>query len=57
MEYTFGDIIKQDDIKRYSISKGGKIKIYCDSFDRKNNKLIYYESNLILTKIRELNDI
>lgn len=57
MEYNFGEIIKNDEIKCYSISSGGKITIYSIGFDIKKSEKTYYESKLTLTKIRELNDI
>lgn len=52
IEYNFGEIIKEDDIKCYSISRGGKITIFCIGLDTKTREQIYYESKLTLTKIR-----
>lgn len=41
----------------YKIEKSGKITTYLGVLDRKSKKMIVYESNLTLTKERDLTEI
>lgn len=56
-EYQFGTVVKVGDIPCYKIERGGCITAYTNSYDKRNNREVNYESNLVLKKIKDMSEV
>lgn len=53
-KYEFGDLVVKNNVPCYKIDRGGKITCYLSMVDRKTNKEVTYESNLVLSKSKDI---